>query len=204
MTRWGKVSFFCKRFSCIFSYPKPVISSGGSMPYDSTTKNRYSFEEPRNLSCVRDYRSFPHDIRVVTPSQPFTREISRLFLTYDSYNHLHSDAYLRSKWRRRDSVTIAITVFQRDDFSRSPVISSGGSMRHDTTVKNRYSSDESRNLSCVREYRSFPHDIRVVTPSQASIWEISRLSLTYDSYGYTHHGAYLRSKWRYREGIIFL
>ena len=54
----GKVSFFCKRFSCIFPYPKPVISSGGSMPYDSTAKNRYSFDEPRNLSCAWECRAF--------------------------------------------------------------------------------------------------------------------------------------------------
>lgn len=25
------------------------------IPYDSTAKNRYSFDEPRNLSCAREY-----------------------------------------------------------------------------------------------------------------------------------------------------
>ena len=29
-----------------------------SMLYNSTIKNRYSFNEPRNLSCVREYRAF--------------------------------------------------------------------------------------------------------------------------------------------------
>ena len=35
---------------------------------------------------------------------------------------------------------------------------------------------------------------RVVTPSQAFTREISRLSPTYDSYGYTYYYAYHRSK----------
>ena len=30
------------------------------MPYDSAFKNRYSFDESRNLSCARDYRAFQH------------------------------------------------------------------------------------------------------------------------------------------------
>ena len=28
------------------------------MLYDSNVKNRYSFDEPRNFSCVQDYRAF--------------------------------------------------------------------------------------------------------------------------------------------------
>ena len=60
---------------------------------DYADKNRYSFDESRNLSCAWDYRSFSHDISVVTPSQTFTWEISRLSLTYDSYVFSHSDAY---------------------------------------------------------------------------------------------------------------
>ena len=35
-----------------------VISSGVSMFHDDTVKSRYSFEEPRNLSCGREYRAF--------------------------------------------------------------------------------------------------------------------------------------------------
>ena len=31
-------------------YPIPVISSGVDMPYGSTAKNRYRYDEPRNLS----------------------------------------------------------------------------------------------------------------------------------------------------------
>ena len=38
--------------------PLPVISSGGSMLDDSTSKNRYSFDESRNLSWAREYRAF--------------------------------------------------------------------------------------------------------------------------------------------------
>ena len=37
---------------------RPVISSGGSMLDDSTSKNRYSFDESRNLSWAREYRAF--------------------------------------------------------------------------------------------------------------------------------------------------
>ena len=118
----------------------PVISSGGSMLSDYVDKNRYSFDESRNLSCGREYwasgaaksrpgikrRRFlicapPHPpwpkaitleplrpqgvtpqhllsaVSVVTPSQAFTWEISRLFLTYDFCRYSHSDAYLHSK-----------------------------------------------------------------------------------------------------------
>ena len=32
--------------------------TGGKMLHDAIVKNRYSFEEPRNLSCGREYRSF--------------------------------------------------------------------------------------------------------------------------------------------------
>ena len=45
--------------------PLPVISSGGSMLDDSTSKNRYSFDESRNLSWAREYRAFQR-----LPSQP--------------------------------------------------------------------------------------------------------------------------------------
>ena len=37
----------------------------------------------------------------------------------------------------------------------TPVISSGGIMLRETISQNRYSYDESRNLSCGREYRAF-------------------------------------------------
>ena len=36
-----------------------------------------------------------------------------------------------------------------------PVISSGGTMLRETIAQNRYSFEESRNLSCGREYRAF-------------------------------------------------
>ena len=39
-------------------HPAPVISSGVSMLHEDTVKNRYSFEESRNLSRVREYRAF--------------------------------------------------------------------------------------------------------------------------------------------------
>ena len=42
----------------MWTYPKLVISSGVNMLRENTVKNRYSFEESRNLSCVRDYRAF--------------------------------------------------------------------------------------------------------------------------------------------------
>jgi hypothetical protein len=45
--------------------PLPVISSGGTMLHEDTVKNRYSFEESRNLSRGREYRAFQR-----LPSQP--------------------------------------------------------------------------------------------------------------------------------------
>ena len=36
----------------------PVISSDGSMLHKDAVKNRYSFEESRNLSCAREYQAF--------------------------------------------------------------------------------------------------------------------------------------------------
>ena len=42
-----------------------------------------------------------------------------------------------------------------DDNPPLPVISSGVNMLYDSTVKNRYSCDESRNLPCIREYKAF-------------------------------------------------
>ena len=39
--------------------PPPVISSGGTMLHEDALKNRYSYEESRNLSRVREYRAFP-------------------------------------------------------------------------------------------------------------------------------------------------
>ena len=83
---------------------------------------------------------------------------------------------------------------KRQIMTLPPVISSGGSILYGSTAQNRYSYDESRNLSCVREYLVFYTGVSVVTSSQTFFWEISRLSLTYDSYGYSHHGACLRSK----------
>ena len=65
--------------------PVTRFPSGGSMQSDCTGKNRYSCDEPRNLSCVREYRTFSV-VRVVIPSQSLFRKISRLFLTYYSYN----------------------------------------------------------------------------------------------------------------------
>jgi hypothetical protein len=64
------------------AFPSPVISSGGTMLYDSTAQNRYSYDESRNLSCVREYRTLCTSVSVVTPSQAFFSEISRLSLTY--------------------------------------------------------------------------------------------------------------------------
>ena len=47
-----------------------------------------------------------------------------------------------------------ITVFLKNDPSHTPVISTGGSMLSGSAVQNRYSFEEWRNLSWVREYRS--------------------------------------------------
>ena len=53
-------SHFCKKVHHEEGlYPYFVISTGGSMLNDSAVKNRYSFEEWRNLFCVREYRPFP-------------------------------------------------------------------------------------------------------------------------------------------------
>ena len=54
----GLVSLFRKRYWEKMSLPDIVISTGVSMPYNSTTKNCYSFEEWRNLSCFRKCRAF--------------------------------------------------------------------------------------------------------------------------------------------------
>ena len=76
----------------------------------------------------------------------------------------------------------------------TPVISSGGIMLRETISQNRYSYDESRNLSCFREYRAFFTVLSVVRPSEAYIWEISRLYLTFYFYILHHYGAYHRSR----------
>jgi hypothetical protein len=139
------------RYSGKCPFPPHVISSGGSMLYDSTAQNRYSYDESRNLPCVREYRALRTGVSVVTPSQAFFPEISRLSLTY----------YF-------ESILIPTLTTARDDGKgmESPsrlrysvkcpfppqVISSGGSMLYRSTVKNRYSFEESRNLSCGREY----------------------------------------------------
>ena len=46
------------RYSQRVSPSRPVISSGVSMLHEDTVKNRYSFDESRNLSCTREYRAF--------------------------------------------------------------------------------------------------------------------------------------------------
>ena len=45
-------------------HPAPVISSGGNMLHEDIAKNRYSYEEPRNLSRVREYRAFHPPSRI--------------------------------------------------------------------------------------------------------------------------------------------
>jgi hypothetical protein len=55
----GKCHITENGFAVYSASRSPVISSGGRMRYNSTVKNRYSFDEPRNLSCAWEYRSFP-------------------------------------------------------------------------------------------------------------------------------------------------
>ena len=112
---------------------------------DYADKNRYSFDESRNLSCVREYRVFQffHLFRrfrlfEADPSPPFG-------LPPSPRGHASND--------RASSVNM---IFRNDNTTHSPVISSGGSMLHDIAAKNRYSFDESRNLSCGQDYRFFP------------------------------------------------
>ena len=115
------------------------------MPHDTAAQNRCSFEETRNFSCVREYRVFQlfHLFRrfrlfEADPSPPFG-------LPPSPRGHASND--------RASSVNM---IFRNDNTTHSPVISSGGSMLYDIAAKNRYSFDESRNLSCVRDYRFFP------------------------------------------------
>ena len=46
------------RYSQHVRPPHPIMSSGDKMLCKTIAKNSYSFEEPRNLSCGREYRAF--------------------------------------------------------------------------------------------------------------------------------------------------
>ena len=125
--------------------PHPVISSGGSMLHENTVKNRYSYDESRNLSRGREYRAFQlPQLRCskCTPSAfgifPRRGGGKRVFRCSRG-----SQFFFTMK-----------TVYLLYETTH-PVISSGGNMLHEDIAKNRYSFDESRNLSCAREYRAF-------------------------------------------------
>ena len=136
--------------------PPLVISSGGSMPFDSNVKNRYSFDESRNLSCVRDYRAFPPgftscNTAIVIYPGDFSTPSHIRFLCSSTIRRL--PPLEMTRWGK---VSFFCKRFSCIFPYPKPVISSGGRMPYDTTVKNRYSSEESRNLSCVWECRAFP------------------------------------------------
>ncbi len=39
--------------------PSPALTNrGGSILHEDTVRNRYSYDEPQNLSCAREYRAF--------------------------------------------------------------------------------------------------------------------------------------------------
>ncbi len=124
------------RYSQRVSPSRPVISSGVSMLHEDTVKNRYSFEEPRNLSCGRECRAFQL-LQLLRSSRLFEADPSP---------GLWPSPFFKGELADRYS--------QRVSPSR-PVISSGVSMLHEDTVKNRYSFEEPRNLSCGREYGAF-------------------------------------------------
>ena len=72
--------------------PIPVISTGEDMPGDSTAKNRYSFEEWRNLSCVREYQAFSGNRGCKLTVNIFQGDFStlshKLFLRISSFHRL--------------------------------------------------------------------------------------------------------------------
>ena len=96
---------------------------------------------------------FPADNAGI-PSQSSVREISRLLLTTCFYRYTHSGAYHRSKWRGRGGVNCVKMVYHEGWLCPYSVISSGVSMLYENSVQNHCSSEEWRNLSWGREYRS--------------------------------------------------
>ena len=132
------------------------------MLYDTTAQNCYSFEESRNLSCERECRSFPSGWHCKTVRGIYQGDFGALslirFLQVLSLRHLPPiEMTLRGRGHFTENVfpvCFPIPLL---------VISSGGRMLHDAIVKNRYSFEESRNLSCERECRFFPSGWRCKT-----------------------------------------
>ena len=117
--------------------PSPALTNrGGSILHEDTVRNRYSYDEPQNLSCAREYRAFQL-LQLLRSSRLFEADPS---------SGLWPSPFSKGELADRYS--------QRVSPSR-PVISSGVSMLHEDTVKNRYSFEEPRNLSCGRECRAF-------------------------------------------------
>ena len=132
-----------------------VISSDGKRRDDTTCKNRYSFEKSRNLSCFREYRACSHCRCCKTVRDIYLRDLSTLshfrFLCITPFRRLPPLEMTRENrhhFSENDIENISLPV---------PVISTGVIMIDDSAVKNRYSFDEWRNLSCFREYRAFPN-----------------------------------------------
>ena len=132
---------------------------------ETIAQNRYSFDESRNLSCGREYRAFQNPsvacgASIGTPppqAVPLPSKEGRLGCT--------ATAKPRGLNVSPNSLSLEMTIDGKRHIGEdgipdvrdhpAPVISSGVSMLHEDTVKNRYSFDESRNLSCTREYRAF-------------------------------------------------
>ena len=135
------------------------------MLHEDIVKNRYSYDESRNLSRVREYRAFQNPsvacgASIGTPppqAVPLPSKEGRLGCT--------ATAKPRGLNVSPNSLSLEMTIDGKRHINEdgihdvrdhpAPVISSGVSMLHEDTVKNRYSYDESRNLSCAREYRAF-------------------------------------------------
>ena len=151
--------------------PLPVISSGGTMLRETIAQNRYSYDESRNLSCVREYRAFQNPsvacgASIGTPppqAVPLPSKEGRLGCTATA-----------KPWGLNvspNSLSLEMTIDGKRHIGEdgihdvrdhpAPVISSGGIMLCETIAKNRYSYDESRNLSCGREYRAFHPPSRI-------------------------------------------
>ena len=79
------------------TFHSPSFRAVVSSTYDCNYKNRYSFEESRNLSCIWDCSAFQRPTRDAEMLPTITREISRLFPTYYSYHFPHSAVYHRSR-----------------------------------------------------------------------------------------------------------
>ncbi|XOQ30991.1 MAG: hypothetical protein ACFWUL_00300 [Dialister sp.] len=137
------------------SLPVPVISTGVIMIDDSAIKNRYSFEESRNLSCFLECRACSHCRCCKTVRDLYPRDLSTLshfrFLYFTPFRRLPPLEMTREDrhhFSENDIENISLPV---------PVISTGVIMIDDSAVNNRYSFDEWRNLSCFRECRACSH-----------------------------------------------